>query len=453
MNSAAQPQRSVALREAITAPISTAHSGLDDPSRWIKFRHPWYSDALGQNILLNLRPYDSEDGGLQYGIAFSACAIVAGNAWDGWLTETKAGEKLVKDWDDLLLGSNYYFHVSPGGSPETEAGETSSPFQYPIVPTFRHWSFPHEYIPEQWRGPGSTSNAMQPPPLASGVTNYVHNRDGGCVISKSRDNLERAHLCPRSESEWFSSNRMEQYNLSMQVEPAVDDSANGISMRSDLHNAFDVYKKFVIAPKGSQWAVHFLEPTMDIGNLYHNCPLDLSVSISPQFLLSRFAWAIFPKVRAFLRTNSTKAIKVPVMTEHGLAEEVKILAKDELTKILDSTKSKSRTPSPTKQQKRTAPEDDCGSDQESSGSVPRGRKRHRPGTPETGDSQATTLTTEFEALKERLLLAQRPKDPQLICCDYNAADEAVRKGLTGPKEHGGAHLCLQCLGLEYQDEI
>lgn len=436
----------VTLREPITVPISTAHSGLNDSSRWIKFRHPWYSDALGQNILLRLRPYDREDGGLQYGVAFSACAIVAGNAWDGWLTETQTGEKLAKDWDDLLLGSDYYFHVSP------PAGETSSQFQYPIVPTFRHWTFPHEDFPQQWRGPASTGNAMQPPPLASGVTNYVHNRDGACVISKSRDLLERAHLCPRSESEWFSSNCMQQYNLSTRVEPAVDDPANAVSMRSDLHQGFDVYKNFVIAPKVSQWSVHFLEPTLDVGNLYHNCPLDLSASISPQFLLSRFAWAIFPELGPFLRTNSTKAIKVPVMTEHGLAEEVKMMAKDELTKIFDSTKSKSRTPSPTKQEKRTAPEDDCGSDQESS-SVHRGRKRHRPGSPETGDSRATTLKTEFETLKERLLLAQRPKDPQLICCDYNAAEEAARKGLTGPKEYGGAYLCMQCLGVEYRDEI
>ena len=428
-------------------PISTARSGLNDPFRWIEFRHPWYSDAFGENILLKLRPYDGEDGGLQYGVALSACAIVAGNAWDGWLTETKTGRKITKDWDDLLLGSNYYFHVSPPGG-----SSTSSPFQYPIVPTFRHWRFPHADFPKQWRGPGSTGNATQPPPLASGVTAYVHNRDGACVISKSRDCLERGHLCPRSESEWFSSNSMQRYNLSTRVEPAIDDPANAISIRSDLHHAFDVQKKFVIAPKVSQWSVHFLEPTMDIGDLYHNCPLNLSASISPKFLLSRFAWAIFPELGLFLRTNSTKAIKVPVMTEHGMAEEVKMMGKDELTKIFNSTNSKSRTPSPTKQQKRAAPEEDCDSDQASS-SVHRGRKRHRPGSPEAGDSQATTLKTEFETLKERLLLAQRPKDAQLICCDYNAAEEAARKGLEGPKEYGGAHLCMQCLGVEYRDEI
>ena len=51
----------------------------------IAFRHPGYSDELHQNILFILYAFDNNHGSprLNYQTALIACAIFAGNAWDG----------------------------------------------------------------------------------------------------------------------------------------------------------------------------------------------------------------------------------------------------------------------------------------------------------------------------------------------------------------------------------
>lgn len=59
----------------------------------------------------------------------------------------------------------------------------------------------------------------------------------------------------------------------------------------------------------------------------------------------------------------------------------------------------------------------------------------------------------LEKLQRDWIRAQRPEDPRLICCDYDSAERAERLGLPGKKENGGAHLCLRCLGVEYQDAL
>jgi hypothetical protein len=50
--------------------------------------------------------------------------------------------------------------------------------------------------------------------------------------------------------------------------------------------------------------VHTLEPTSDIGQLYHN------VRVYPRLLYARFAWALFPSLSAFLSKPNTPRLLV-----------------------------------------------------------------------------------------------------------------------------------------------
>src|SRR6266487_564593 len=121
----------------------------DNPDHTINFRHPAYPDDFNQNILLTLYAFDHPDGGLHYGTAFLACALVAGNAWNGYFTTTVDGPKVVKEDDQLLREKNYYFHVAE----DQQASSSSSPSQssaYPICPSFEHWRFPHGDLPPSW---------------------------------------------------------------------------------------------------------------------------------------------------------------------------------------------------------------------------------------------------------------------------------------------------------------
>lgn len=84
-------------------------------SRGIRFRHPGYKD---QNILFTLLGHDSPEGGLHHETARLACAIVAGNRWDGYLSISPTGPRIAAT--ELLLGSDYYFIV-----PSPSQGEFS----------------------------------------------------------------------------------------------------------------------------------------------------------------------------------------------------------------------------------------------------------------------------------------------------------------------------------------
>lgn len=54
-------------------------------------------------------------------------------------------------------------------------------------------------------------------------------------------------------------------------------------------------------------------------------------------------------------------------------------------------------------------------------------------------------------LKRALLVAQRPTDPTLYCCDYGAAEADALAGIKGKEEFDGVYLCPECLGAEYRD--
>ena len=452
--------------------------------RHIRFRHPGYPDVGHQNILLGLYAFDHPDGGLHYGTAFLACAIVAANAFDGYLSETRAGPKLEPEWDQILFKDDYYFHVPP----TQESASPAHEYQYPVYPTFQHWSFPHTNMPANWPDPLSPSalaltDLDLAPPSASALAAYVLRRDKNCLITSSKDYIENAHLCPREEDEWFKRNSMADYNINRVLGNYVlDDVSNAVALRSDIHKAFDE-RKFLLAYKNSTWAVHFLALTNELGGLYHNTPITLANNVSPFFLLVRFAWAIFPLVRPFLENGVSRRVRVRVEDQNANLEEVKSASIKELTTITNPPKS--RNPSPTKRQ-RPSNEDEADAEEDDgyrkgkrrhasseNSNESRGRKRYRTSSPaqtnfvDMGVSQSTASKsatyvpsqdweqdlTDLEKKQLKWLRDQRPTDPKLLCCDYNEAERASRLGLPGKEEFSGRYLCMECLGAEYLEEM
>lgn len=82
----------------------------------IQFLHPAYN--TGANKFLELNAWDAEAGGMHYGLAHTACAIIANNRFDGYFsTERMPGRQMLNaDWNQILpLNSGgYYFHVPEG---------------------------------------------------------------------------------------------------------------------------------------------------------------------------------------------------------------------------------------------------------------------------------------------------------------------------------------------------
>ena len=101
----------VSIRDAQRQRNHACSSLFAPAPRQVSFLHPALEE--GQNILFSLLGFDSQEGGLHHGTARIACAIIAGNRWDGFLSLQPNGSRIPETDEDVLLSDRYYFLV-PG---------------------------------------------------------------------------------------------------------------------------------------------------------------------------------------------------------------------------------------------------------------------------------------------------------------------------------------------------
>jgi hypothetical protein len=235
-----------------------------------------------------------------------------------------------------------------------------------------------------------------------------------------------------------------------------------MALRADVYQIFDD-RRFVIVRKKSSWTIHFLTQTNDLGRVYHNTVIDLSDSISPEFILARFAWSIFPLLRGFLDAGFPRQIRIQVMTDDGISEQI-VKKSDELRSLSSESRSVGGA---SKKQKIE------------SDNNPRGTTHYHASlsASSSAEKMSSNLTnpTEFSekrsceycllpycidvekcrvaALVAKELKKQRPTEPQLICCNYNTVDRDIASGKPGRQKYDGAYLCPDCLGTETRNQF
>lgn len=296
----------------------------------IQFRHPGYQ-GVGKDLLFSLPGLDTanEVTGLHYGTAHMACAIIANNAFDGYLTATRDGPRLDFHYDDLLTAPEYWFHVprptvGQEGQREEEASETSiaqrisdasSPYCYPIVSSFADWEFPHQYFHRWPRNQipryhldswglaqqslhSSSSAPMVVPTSMSQVSEVVRMRGLECRISGAVEYVDAAHIIPELEADWFGRNEMQCYGNDPDAY-GLRNSNNLIALRPDLHRAFDDHR-IVIVPKCGSFTVHILQGVPFMARQFHNRQTHGIDWVPVPWLFSRFALAIIRSTHHFL---------------------------------------------------------------------------------------------------------------------------------------------------------
>jgi hypothetical protein len=79
----------IVLKAPVARPVSDDYPKFTLSPRLV-VRHPGYTDD-GTNELLALVATDRglDAPGVQYGLVHTACAIFAGNRFDGWLSKTR----------------------------------------------------------------------------------------------------------------------------------------------------------------------------------------------------------------------------------------------------------------------------------------------------------------------------------------------------------------------------
>ncbi|KAL9124748.1 MAG: hypothetical protein Q9217_005958 [Psora testacea] len=473
--------------------------------RLIEFRHPGYEGSAEQHTLLRLYGFDHEKGGIHHQTALTICGIIACNTWDGWLTDTRDGQRIELDDDSVLDKDFYYFHVPPSANPTTPEGKREP---YPVFACFNEWIFPHDKLPPSFTSITVRSSRMRGMPSASDLAVYVKYRDSSCRISDYQDGLRAAHICPKNAAIWFEANRMGKYCKSQGLygDYVTNDIANVFALRADLHDVFDD-QKLAIVPKDGTWKAHFFGPTFTLGPMYHNESLqELWKEISPSFILARLAWTIFPLTHEFNEGGPRRRVKVLIEEDNTWREKIVFKSNTEIR----SEHAQSRKGSPTKQsaassghgegggsRKRpycgvydvdvqeqegessstyltsqpTAFQKCKGSRSDSDLSWPLSNNSTPPPDDEPFDyndyediltaDRAIAFNRKIDRLKARWVIHARPKNPE-VYCKGNACKKteeemdqegtvlgALRDGDRGRGSKGLASLCNECRGVSY----
>ncbi|KAL2755981.1 hypothetical protein ACRALDRAFT_210879 [Sodiomyces alcalophilus JCM 7366] len=233
------------------------------------------------NNLLTLPRVDRRNDnnfGIHHGTALLACQVVAGNAFDGYLSLNKGGEAVSVPLDGILTQGSYYFSFTP-----------SIEDIWPDIP------------------PGGR-----------------HDR---CVVSNFSFAVENAHLIPKEERTWFQKNEMDLYGYGL---TGINDEANLLPMKSDIHVCFDK-RWFVIVPKTAstissepQYVTHIISPEAEEFSPIYQDTIVRPRTRSKHFLFVRFAWAILLRAKPFLlRDEKRWVLQVSGVDEDGKLQHVR----------------------------------------------------------------------------------------------------------------------------------
>ncbi|KAH7108726.1 hypothetical protein B0J13DRAFT_423117, partial [Dactylonectria estremocensis] len=277
--------------------------------RTIIIRHPQYS--VHDNTLIRFPALDAAtsqdrddsrfDCGIHHLTALAACQIIAGNA--AYLSCDRHSEYPVElDYNGILTKSQYYLQVPQGVY-------DISP--YPIICDFEDWQFPHGGLPGAWARLNQTLSEIKSP-------------SSGCFMT-SFPTKDIAHLIPQASTSWFRRNRMGDYLTNPRGAFGPDNEANVCRLRGDLLKDFDELA-FAFVPKftrrGCRLVAHYLSAADDLicpASMFHNQMTNPLDKIAPEFLLARFAYAVFGLLHGFTaQTERRLAIAEPGEDELGL---------------------------------------------------------------------------------------------------------------------------------------
>ena len=148
-----------------------------------------------------------------------------------------------------------------------------------------------------------------------------------------------------------------------------------------------------------------MQLTHDLGRIHHNTSVTLDHNVSPEFLLVRLAWSIFPLLSKFFEIGMSRNVCLRISGDRGYAETKKYMNWGELSQLrLASDKS-------TSLKKRKPAFDNVDNQQQDSygGSTP---------TLSAYCSSNSELM-DLDTLIRRELQEGHPLNPAILCCDYS----------------------------------
>lgn len=199
---------------------------------------------------------------------------------------------------------------------------------YPIVPSFRDWEFPHEEVPNLW-------------PI---ISYHSPTASSACTVTGVSYAIDKAHLVPQEEALWYNNNGMTVYGGD------INCAENILFLGKNLHKCFDD-RWFVVVPKsttrGIQYVTHILvHNAAEIWPTYQNIIVRGLTSSSRPYLFARFAWAVLLRVKQWVNQGFPRhVIRVSVDNEKAVVEyKQELMTGIQLQGLYSGGGSKSATP-------------------------------------------------------------------------------------------------------------
>lgn len=122
--------------------------------------------------------------------------------------------------------------------------------------------------------------------------------------------LENARIVPRAEKAWFWAYRMDQYIIV--PTSGVDDVANGVCLRADVHACFD-RSGFVFFPCGEDNYLAYVidEREGHYAALFHRRLVNMHQRVPGALLYARFALAIINRVPQEVWDTPSHSFPIP----------------------------------------------------------------------------------------------------------------------------------------------
>ncbi|TFK81297.1 hypothetical protein K466DRAFT_667203 [Polyporus arcularius HHB13444] len=136
------------------------------------------------------------------------------------------------------------------------------------------------------------------------MSSRVKADDEMCMVSAFMQSLDNAYVLPKEESPWSNMQKMNLYSHNRYAH--INDTANGMTLRSDIHRCFDAHG-FVFHPCGpTNHIVYIVDDGLDNYAHYLHCRLvDMLNRVSDKFLYARFAYTM---IIVFSLAHSGRAI-------------------------------------------------------------------------------------------------------------------------------------------------
>lgn len=320
---------------------------LIPPYPAISFRHPAYADF--DDVLFKLPRLDQTEPGRATGIhhrtALQACQIVANNAFDGYLATDRNGQQAVTvPPDGILTEDSYWFiverHSSDGdGDGDNSTEQSQGQDVYPIVPTFEDWRFPHDdFVNLGWEtvdadttvlpdDPTTSLHTPAVPPVAIfAVPTLPSPQVSRCVLSNYGYSINKAHLVPSANINWFRINSMRRYEDEQHSMRFIHNTRNTLTIRSDLHTMWDAHT-LAFVPKQGHFVAHVLAaPTpggREFAAEWHNRPVQRNAleDVAKQYMFAKFAQAIFMLLKPFVAFAATQRYVARLRAKSGEMEQ------------------------------------------------------------------------------------------------------------------------------------